>query len=114
MSMETKFEFDKLNRVPKNSIKQAIQEYKELFPNKALNRYVLCEMIAKKLEAKYLRPQPEDDSSTIEADSSIAEIELEDSKLKKNYNGQHILKKMKLDTTGKILEKIDFYIYRYY
>lgn len=107
MSMETKFEFDKLNRVPKNSIKQAIQEYKEIFPNKALNRYVLCQMIAQKLEAKYLRPQ-------LEEEISETDIELDDSKSKKNYNGQHILKKMKLDTTGKILEKIDFYIYRYY
>ena len=107
MSMETKFEFDKLNRVPKNSIKQAIQEYKEVFPNKALNRYVLCQIIAQKLEAKYLRPQLEDEISE-------TEVELDDSKSKKNYNGQHILKKMKLDTTGKILEKIDFYIYRYY
>ena len=42
------------------------------------------------------------------------EVDSEESKSKKNYNGQHILKKMKLDTTGKILEKIDFYIYRYY
>lgn len=107
MSMETKFEFDKLNRVPKNSIKQAIQEYKEVFPNKALNRYVLCQIIAQKLEAKYLRPQ-------LEEEISETEVELDDSKSKKNYNGQHILKKMKLDTTGKILEKIDFYIYRYY
>ena len=107
MSMETKFEFDKLNRVPKNSIKQAIQEYKEVFPNKALNRYVLCQIIAQKLEAKYLRPQ-------LEEEISETEVELDDSNSKKNYNGQHILKKMKLDTTGKILEKIDFYIYRYY
>lgn len=106
MSMETTFEFDKLNRVPKNSIKQAIQEYKELYPNEALNRYVLCEIIAKKLEAKYDRPQVEEPSTTDELDNSKT--------TKKNYNGQHILKKMKLDTTGKIMEKIDFYIYRYY
>lgn len=109
--METKFEFDKLNRVPKNSIKQAIQEYKEVFPNKALNRYVLCQIIAQKLETKYLRPQLDEEISELEVDT---EVDKEDSKSKKNYNGQHILKKMKLDTTGKILEKIDFYIYRYY
>ena len=84
MSMETKFEFDKLNRVPKNSIKQAIQEYKEVFPNKALNRYVLCQIIAQNLEAKYLRPQ-------LEEEISETEVELDDSKSKKNYNGQHIL-----------------------
>lgn len=110
-TMETKFEFDKLNRVPKNSIKQAIQEYKEVFPNKALNRYVLCQIIAQKLEAKYLRPQLDEEISDLEVE---VEVDTKDSKSKKNYNGQHILKKMKLDTTGKILEKIDFYIYRYY
>lgn len=117
MSMETKFEFDKLNRVPKKSIQLAIQEYKEKYPNKALNRYEICKIISLKLEAKYLRPQENDsleenqvEDISLEDDSE----ELENSKTKKNYNGQHILKKMKLDSTGKILEKIDFYIYRYY
>lgn len=124
MSMETKFEFDKLNRVPKKSIKLAIEEYQEKNPNKALNRYELCKIISLKLEAKYLRPQTGDastDTELLEEESQVIKTvldedsdELENSKPKKNYNGEHILKKMKLNSTGQILEKIDFYIYRYY
>ena len=107
MSMETKFEFDKLNRIPKKTIQLAIKEYKEKNPNKALNRYEICRIISLELESRYLISQDSEDIN-------IEESEMDNSKTKKNYNGQHILKKMKLDTTGKILEKIDFYIYRYY
>ena len=107
MSMETKFEFDKLNRIPKKAIQLAIKEYKEKNPNKALNRYEICTIISQELESRYLISQEA-------ANANIDDSEPENSKTKKNYNGQHILKKMKLDTTGKILEKIDFYIYRYY
>lgn len=122
MSTETTFEFDKLNRVPRKFIKAAIQEYQEKNPNKALNRYELCRIISFKMEAKYLRPQDSDSinddfescDDDLNSDELDVEVNTKNSNNKKNYNGEHILKKMKLQSTGPILEKIDYYIYRYY
>lgn len=94
---EIAFEFDILNRKPKEIILLAIKEFKEKNPNKALNRYELCSIISQRLEDRYCKPEEENNKEN-----------------KKNYNGEHILKRMKLDTTAKILEKIDFYIYRHY
>jgi hypothetical protein len=122
MITETKFEFDKLNRVPKKGIQLAILEYKEKYPDKALNRYKICEILSAKLEEKYLIPEGSSEEGQEIEESQVMDTAIESdddgeedsSKAKKNYNGQHILKKMKLDTTKRILEKIDFYIYRYY
>ena len=102
---EVAFDCDILNRKPKEIILLAIKEYKDKNPGKALNRYDLCAIISQRLEDRYC-PQEEIDEDN--------ETNNEDEDNKKKYNGEHILKRMKLDTTAKILEKIDFYIYRHY
>lgn len=110
MSTKEYFGFEKLNRVPKQLIKDAIEEYRKKNPGTALNRMELCYIVSENLEKSYLKANPESEEII-----SAKETTNEDSdKKKKNYNGQHILKKMGLDTTKKILRKIDFYIYKYY
>lgn len=100
MSTKECFGFEKLNRVPKKIIQESIEEFRKKNPGQALNRMDLCFIISENLEKSYLK--------------SDCEINENDTQKKKNYNGQHILKKMGLDTTKKILRKIDFYIYKYY
>lgn len=104
MSTKEDFGFEKLNRVPKGIIQDAIAEYRAKKPGTALNRMDLCFIVSENLEKSYLKTDLD----------SIQETEDNEGKKKKNYNGQHILKKMGLDTTKKILRKIDFYIYKYY
>lgn len=105
MSTKEDFGFEKLNRVPKKIIQDAIEEFRKKNPGKALNRMDLCFIVSENLEKVYLKS----DTESIEAELADASGEK-----KKNYNGQHILKKMGLDTTKKISRKIDFYIYKYY
>lgn len=100
MSTKEDFGFEKLNRVPKKIIQGAIEEFRKKNPGQALNRMDLCFIVSENLEKSYLKVD--------------SEIEETNDEKKKNYNGQHILKKMGLDTTKKILRKIDFYIYKYY
>lgn len=131
MSMQENFGFEKLNRVPKKIIQEAVEESKILYPNCALNRNHICEIIARKLVKAYLKEECDDfklnnnSPDTVNennnaqtennADSINGDVKSsQNSEDKKNYNGQHILKKMDMDTTQKILRKIDFYIYRYY
>lgn len=106
MSTKEYFGFEKLNRVPKKIIQEAIEEFRKKNPGQALNRMDLCFIISENLEKSYLKADLET-NETNESNES-------DTEKKKNYNGQHILKKMGLDTTKKILRKIDFYIYKYY
>lgn len=102
MSTKEDFGFEKLNRVPKKMIQDAIEEFRKKNPGTALNRMELCFIVSENLEKTYLKVD------------TVSETEDTSSEKKKNYNGQHILKKMGLDTTKKILRKIDFYIYKYY
>lgn len=106
MSTKEYFGFEKLNRVPKKIIQEAIEEFHKKNPGRALNRMDLCFIVSENLEKAYLK-----------SDIEMSEDEMSEDMLnekKKNYNGQHILKKMGLDTTKKISRKIDFYIYKYY
>lgn len=106
MSTKEDFGFEKLNRVPKKIIQDAIEEFRKKNPGKALNRMDLCFIVSENLEKAYLKKHIE------MSEDEISEDMLNEKK--KNYNGQHILKKMGLDTTKKISRKIDFYIYKYY
>lgn len=133
MSTEREFDFDGLNRKPKSIIALAVEEYRAKYPNKALNRYGICYLLSLRLEAKYL-PKKDDDcfikddddkaivnDEATDMDNSNDSTESEEDenpegqpKKKKEYNGRHNLTKMNLDTTGKLLDRIDYYIYRYY
>ena len=107
MSTKEDFGFEKLKRVPKKIIQEAIEEFRKKNPGKALNRIDLCFIVSENLEKAYLKS----DITLLEEDNLSDDMSNEK---KKNYNGQHILKKMGLDTTKKISRKIDFYIYKYY
>lgn len=107
MSTKEDFGFEKLNRVPKKIIQEAIEEFRKKNPGKALNRMDLCFIVSENLEKAYLKS----DENISDEDNLSEDVSNEK---KKNYNGQHILKKMGLDTTKKISRKIDFYIYKYY
>ena len=133
------FDFSKLNRVPKEIIKEAIKIHRQTYPGQALNRNTLCSIVSMNLEKAYLPKKPDDlffdydledaDEVSVEEDtiSDIDDVEdseddLENSegekktedKKKKEYNGEHLLKKMGLDKTRAISRKIDFYIYKHY
>ena len=116
MSTKECFGFEKLNRVPKQLIKDAIEEYRKKNPGTALNRMELCYIVSLNLEKSYLKANPEtgEISNAKKSENVGEDLNTDSDKKKKNYNGQHILKKMGLDTTKKILRKIDFYIYKYY
>lgn len=120
MSTKEDFGFEKLNRIPKKIIQGAIEEFRKKNPGCALNRMELCFIVSEHLEKSYLKADASVESSIacecLEKNSLETSVHPENDgdKKKKNYNGQHILKKMGLDTTKKILRKIDFYIYKYY
>lgn len=105
------FGFEKLNRVPKKIIHEAIEEFRKKNPGRALNSMDLCFIVSEKLEKSYLKSEVEEEPQEVQ---KVQESQDDAVKKKKNYNGQHILKKMGLDTTKKISRKIDFYIYKYY
>lgn len=111
MSTKEDFGFEKLNRVPKKIIQEAIEEFRKKNPGKALNRMDLCFIVSENLEKAYLKSDIEMSEDEMSEDEMSEDML---NKKKKNYNGQHILKKMGLDTTKKISRKIDFYIYKYY
>lgn len=114
MSTKEDFGFEKLNRVPKKIIQGAIEEFRKKNPGLALNRMDLCFIVSENLEKSYLKVDSKIKEISDEEKTVDSEIEETSDEKKKNYNGQHILKKMGLDTTKKILRKIDFYIYKYY
>lgn len=133
MSTMEHFGFEKLNRVPKQIIKDAIEEHRAKYPGQALNRNNLCAIVSWNLEKAYLPPAEDlfDEENIYEEETQEINIDISDDIIdedendnpndtetdedkKKNYNGEHILKKMGLDKTKKISRKIDFYIYKYY
>lgn len=137
------FDFSKLNRTPKEIFKEAIKIHRQKYPGQALNRNSLCEIVSWNLEKSYLPKKPDDlfydydileeseedivvnsETDTEDLDDVTDDVEgLEDDsiegvdtkdKKKKEYNGEHLLKKMGLNKTKVISRKIDFYIYKHY
>lgn len=138
------FDFSKLNRTPKEIFKEAIKIHRQKYPGQALNRNSLCEIVSWNLERSYLPKKPDDlffdydvveeleEEINIDATNDIEDLDdtIEDDvegldddssdgvntkdKKKKEYNGEHLLKKMGLNKTKVITRKIDFYIYKHY